>query len=100
MAPLSSSITLSRPKAVSKALPARIPAPMETAASITIQITVNTSMRTPVRTCAARLTLTLITLSPLHKLEHQLGRSYHRCNCVLISHENIRGGYRVVEKDP
>jgi hypothetical protein len=58
MAPLMSSITLSRPKAIKRRLPARIPAripaPMATTASIIIHSTVKTSSRTPARTSAAR----------------------------------------------
>jgi hypothetical protein len=52
--PLRSSITLSKPKAVSSTLRAAIPAPIASTASAAIQATVTTSNRTPVRTAAAR----------------------------------------------
>jgi len=52
--PLRSSITLSKPKAVSNTLRAAIPAPIASTASAAIQATVTISSRTPVRTAAAR----------------------------------------------
>src|SRR5258706_1993126 len=52
--PLRSSITLSKPNAVSSTLCAAIPAPMASTASAAIQATVRISSRTPVRTAAAR----------------------------------------------
>src|SRR5580704_14046212 len=52
--PLSSSITLSKPNAVSSTLRATTPAPIARAASTAIQATVMTSSLTPVRSAPAR----------------------------------------------
>jgi hypothetical protein len=54
MPPLTSSIKLSRPKAVKRILPAAIPATIETAISINIQMILTTSICIPERKCAAR----------------------------------------------